>query len=212
MKIKIDNIFTIILVICALIITFLVLRKEFYTDDQTFIISSVDNWEKLLPHDVKMGTNNPKVFLIVFFDYQCPFCNTMDAILDTIKLKYNNKIKIIRYHFPLNIHPLAYHAAISAECANIQNSFDIYHKEIMKNQYKLNSINFAAIARKINIKDIGKFQKCIDNEETADIIAKDVQLAKDYKISGTPTLIINSKMISGVVDSKEIEKIINEFL
>lgn len=212
MKNRIDNIFTSILVICALIITFFVLRKEFFAEDQTLSISSIENWEKLLPHDAKASANNPKVFLIEFFDYECPFCSTLDATLDTIKLKYKDKIKIIRYHYPLTIHPLAYRAAISAECANSQSYFDVYHKEIMKNQYKLNNINFTDIARKINIKDIGKFQKCIDTEETADIIAKNVQLAKDYKISGTPTLIINNKMISGAVGSKEIEIIINEFL
>ncbi|MCL5031300.1 MAG: DsbA family protein [Bacteroidetes bacterium] len=212
MKAKIDNIFTSILVICALIVTFLIVRKEFLTGDQTINISSVDNWKELITHDGKIDTNSPKVYLIEFFDYECPYCNTLDATLDTIQSKYNDKIKIIRYHFPLNIHPLAYRAAIAAECASKQDYFDMYHKELMRNQYKLNSINFTEVARQIGIKDIGKFQKCVDHEETADIIAKNVQLAKEYKITGTPTLIINDKMISGVINSKTIEKIIKEFL
>lgn len=212
MKIKIDNIFTSILVICALIVTFLVLRKEFFTDDRTTNISSIANWEKLITYDGKIDTNNPKIYLMEFFDYECPYCNTLDATLDTIQLKYNDKIKIIRYHFPLSIHPLAYRAAVAAECANMQDYFDKYHKELMRNQYKLNSINFTEVAKQIGIKDIGKFQKCIDYEETADIIAKNVRIAKEYNITGTPTLIINNKMISGIVDSKAIEKIIKEFL
>jgi protein-disulfide isomerase len=175
---------------------------------------SIDNWENLIPDDLRRDTNKHQVFIFEFFDYECPFCGTLETILDTIKLKYNEKVKIIRYHFPLNIHPMAYKAAIAAECAGIQNYFDIYHKVLMKNQYKLSSINFIEIAKKINLNDIDieKFQICIEKEETADIIAKAVLLAKNYKVIGTPTIIINNKMISGVVNSIEIEKIINEFL
>ncbi|MFA3782620.1 DsbA family protein [Melioribacteraceae bacterium 4301-Me] len=212
MKIKIDNIFTGILVICALIVTFLLLKKEFFTNERTTNVSNIANWQKLITYDKKIGTSSSKVYLIEFFDYECPYCNTLEATLDTIRLKYNNKIKIIRYHFPLSIHPLAYRAAVASECASMQGYFDKYHKELMRNQYKLNSINFTELAKQIGIKDIGKFQKCIDYEETADVIAKDVSIAKEYKITGTPTLIINNKMISGVADSKVIEKIIEEFL
>lgn len=139
-------------------------------------------------------------------------CNTLDATLDSIKLKYYDKIKIIRYHFPLNIHPLAYKAAIAAECAKIQNNFDNYHKVLMENQYRLNSINFSEIAQQIGIQDIEQFQKCLNNENTSDIIAKNVQLAKEFKINGIPTLVINNKMISGAVDYETIKKIIENFL
>ncbi|HMN24908.1 MAG TPA: thioredoxin domain-containing protein [Ignavibacteriaceae bacterium] len=212
MKIKTENIFTGILVICALIVTILFLRKEFSSNNSKLNISIVENWKELISEDEKANSEYPKVYLIEFFDYECSYCSILDATLDTIQSKYGNKIKIIRYHFPLNIHPLAYRIAIAAECAGTQDVFDSYHKELMANQYKLNSINFTEVARLIGIKDIEKFQKCVNEEETADVISHDVQLAKKFNVNGTPTLIINNKMISGVVDSKEIEEIIKEFL
>jgi len=82
----------------------------------------------------------------------------------------------------------------------------------MANQYKLNSINFTEVARLIGIKDIEKFQKCVNEEKTADVISHNVKLGKKFKVNGTPTLIINNKMISGAINSEEIEKIIKEFL
>ncbi|MCZ7610347.1 MAG: DsbA family protein [Ignavibacterium sp.] len=212
MKIKTENILTGILVVCALIVTILFLRKEFSSKDTELNISIIDNWKELIPEDEETNGNYSKVYLIEFFDYECPYCSVLDATLDTIKSKYIDKIKIIRYHFPLNIHPLAYRTAIAAECAGSQEVFDIYHKELMANQYKLNSINFTEIARLIGIKDIEKFQKCVNEEETADAISQNVKLAKKFNVSGTPTLIINNKMISGAINTEEIEKIINEFL
>lgn len=212
MKIKIENIFTGILVVCALIITILFLRKEFSGNNTKLNPSIVDNWKELIPEEGKVKSNKPKVYLIEFFDYECSYCSILDATLDTIQSKYGDKIKIIRYHFPLNIHPLAYRTAIAAECAGLQDSFEKYHKELMANQYKLNSINYTEVARLIGIKELGKFQKCVDEEETANVIANNVDLAKQFKVNGTPTLIINNKMISGATNTEEIEKIINEFL
>jgi protein-disulfide isomerase len=210
MKIKTENIFSGILVICALIVIILLLRKEFSGNNTELKFSIVGNWKELIPEDEKTNGNYSKVYLVEFFDYECPYCSILDATLDTIQSKYGDKIKIIRYHFPLNIHPLAYRTAIAAECAESQGMFDRYHKELMANQYKLNSINYTEVARLIGIKELGKFQKCVDEEETADVIANNVRLAKEYKVNGTPTLIINNKMISGAINTEEIEKIINE--
>jgi protein-disulfide isomerase len=210
MKIKTENIFSGILVICALIVIILLLRKEFSGNNTELKFSIVGNWKELIPEDEKTNGNYSKVYLVEFFDYECPYCSILDATLDTIQSKYGDKIKIIRYHFPLNIHPLAYRTAIAAECAGLQGSFEKYHKELMANQYKLNSINYTEVARLIGIKELGKFQKCVDEEETADVIANNVRLAKEYKVNGTPTLIINNKMISGAINTEEIEKIINE--
>jgi protein-disulfide isomerase len=213
MKIKTENIFSGILVICALIVIILLLRKEFSSNNTELKFSIVGNWKELIPEEEWKDENNKhKVYIVEFFDYECPYCSVLDARLDTIKSKYGDKIKIIRYHFPLNIHPLAYRTAIAAECARSQEVFDSYHKELMANQYKLNSINFLEVAKLIGIKDIEKFQRCINEEEPANVIANNVRLAKEFKVNGTPTLIINNKMISGSIDTEEIEKIINEFL
>lgn len=212
MKIKTENIFSGILVVCALIVTILFLRKEFSSNNKEIKFSIVDNWKELVPKNEKNNGKYSKVYIVEFFDYECPYCSVLDATLDTIQLKYGDKIKIIRYHFPLNIHPLAYKAAIAAECANNQEMFDAYHKELMANQYRLNSINFTDIARLIGIKDIAKFQKCVNEEKTADLISHNVKLAKKFNVNGTPTLIINNKMISGASNTEEIEKIIKGFL
>ena len=207
MKIKTGNILTGILVICVVIVTFLFLRKEFAGKTE-ISYKVVDNWEELIPADEREKGSISKAYLIEFFDYECPYCNVVDTVLDSIQSKYDAKIKIVRYHFPLNMHPSAYKAAIAAECARDQGMFESYHKELMKNQYRLSSIDFNDIAILIGIKDLNKFQMCIDNEEPAGVISRNVQLAKRIGVNGTPTLIINNKMISGVIEVDEIDRII----
>lgn len=73
MKIKIENIFTGILVVCALIITILFLRKEFFRNNNSANIINIDNWKKLITKDEKLDSNNTKVYIIEFFDYECPY-------------------------------------------------------------------------------------------------------------------------------------------
>lgn len=209
MKFNLRNIFSGLLVICALIVTSLLLKKELFNNKES-TISTLNNWEYLI--DGGKSIDAQKIYIIEFFDYQCPYCSILDATLDSIKSKFKNKVEMIRYHLPLSIHPLAYRLAIASECAKIQNNFENFHKALMENQYRLNSINIMELARHIGIKDLRQFQACVDEEKTLDIISNNIRLAKEYKINTTPTLIINDKIISGLIDLNAIEEIIKDKL
>lgn len=209
MKFNLGNIFNGLLVICALIVTSLLLKKEFFNNKES-AISTLTNWEYLI--DGGKSIDAQKIYIIEFFDYQCPYCGILDATLDSIKSKFKNKVEMIRYHLPLSIHPLAYRLAIASECAKIQNNSESFHKALMENQYRLNSINIIELARQIGIRDLTQFQTCVDEEQTSNIILNNIKLAKDFNINSTPTLVINDIMILGMADLNTIEKIIQDKL
>lgn len=121
-----NNIFTGILVLCALIITILILRKEF-ANRPHLQMSKVENWKELLGQGHWLGPKEAAIYFIEFFDYECPPCRSQEHSLDAILSKYKNEVAIIRYNFPSKTHENAYKAAIAAECAAKQGRYDVYH-------------------------------------------------------------------------------------
>lgn len=75
------------------------------------------------------GASNPKVTLVEFSDFQCPFCirayPTVKKILET----YKNEVRLYYRQFPLtNIHPFAEKAAEASVCVLDQGGQDKFWK------------------------------------------------------------------------------------
>lgn len=64
------------------------------------------------------GPKDAKVTMVVYDDYQCPYCARMYATLFSEALRgYRNAVKIVYKDYPLyEIHPWAIRAAVNANC------------------------------------------------------------------------------------------------
>ena len=74
--------------------------------------------------DHAKGAENPKVTLIEYGDFQCPFCGVVHPTLNQVLPEYKDSVKFVYRHFPItNIHPntLVMHRA--AEAASNQDKF-----------------------------------------------------------------------------------------
>src|SRR5687768_1527655 len=64
------------------------------------------------------GSPNAKVNVVVFSDFQCPFCSRVVPTLHQIEKEYGNDVRVWFRHNPLPMHPdapLASEATIAAE-------------------------------------------------------------------------------------------------
>jgi len=206
-----NNIFTGILVLCALIITILILRKEFVNRPHPQV-SKVENWKKLLGQGHWLGPKDAAVYVIAFFDYECPPCRSLEPTLDAVLSRYKNEVALIRYNFPSETHENAYEAAIAAECAANQGRYDICHTLLFQNQNILSNQPWSMLARLADVPDMGAFEKCVQTLETAVAVDRDVHIGKSINVVGTPTLIINGDMVTGNLSVTQIEDLIRDFL
>src|SRR5436190_7280463 len=53
------------------------------------------------------GGKAPKVTIVAFSEFQCPFCSRVTPTLDQVQKTYGNEVAIAFKHFPLNFHPNA---------------------------------------------------------------------------------------------------------
>ncbi len=75
------------------------------------------------------GASNPKITLVEFSDFQCPFCTRAYPTVKKILQTYKNDVRLYYKQFPLtNIHPFAEKAAEASLCVLDQGGQDKFWK------------------------------------------------------------------------------------
>ena len=63
------------------------------------------------------GNKDAKVTIVVYDDYQCPYCARLyDSLFHKTLPEYKDKVRVIYKDFPLDFHPWAMRAALDANC------------------------------------------------------------------------------------------------
>jgi protein-disulfide isomerase len=102
--------------------------------DPNLVMATIDD-------DTVLGDANAPVTMIVFGDFQCPYCGQAYQTGEKqVRDEYvkSGKVKMVYRDFPLiNIHPSAIPAAEASECAKAQGKYWQYHDALFENQDKL---------------------------------------------------------------------------
>src|SRR5216117_1850385 len=107
------------------------------------------------------GDREAPITVIEFADFQCPYCNKIQATLNDLLAKYNGRVKLAFRDFPLReLHPQAQSAAEAARCAGDQGKFWEFHDILFRDQSKLKEADLMANARALGL-DAESFQSCL---------------------------------------------------
>ncbi|MDM9384432.1 thioredoxin domain-containing protein [Chlorogloeopsis sp. ULAP01] len=181
-------------------------QQELQQTRQAFLQDLKFNPQKVIGDSPTTGANTPKILLVEFSDFQCPYCAEAHKTLKNLIAKHQDKVKLVYKNFPLiSIHAEAMPAAEAAWAAQQQGKFWEYHDSLFNNQKKIGDSLYVDIAKKLNL-DLEKFEK--DRQIANNVIQKDIQLADNLGLSGTPFFIMNSDTVSGVVQLSKIEEIL----
>lgn len=135
------------------------------------------------------GNVNAKVTLLVYSDFECPFCGRFVPSLEQAAKEYGDKIRIVFRHFPLSFHQQAMPAALSAECASEQGKFWEFHDELFKNQTGLGDAFFKSTATKLGL-NMTKFNDCVSSAKYTQKIQDQQAGGSAAGVGGTPHTIV----------------------
>lgn len=157
-----------------------------------------------------IGSDDPKITIVEFSDFECPYCAQTFPKIRELSLKYKDKIKVIYRDTPL--HDNSIELSKAARCAGVQDKFWIMHDKLFQNQGKLESRNnILNLAQSIGL-DVTKFNSCLDSNTHMQYIQKDFSDATSLGINGTPTWYVNGNKLEGDVPMEVWEKIIKKLL
>ncbi len=174
------------------------------------------NLKTLLEGDFpSRGPANAPVTVVMFADFQCPFCGNAAEVLGAEPLIQDGKTARIAYrHFPLPMHNWAEQAAEATACAELQNSASFWglYDQIFANRDSLTPDNFRQrideLATNVHSLDREKFHACLSSPAPRKIVERDQALAEKVGVEATPTFFINGKMERGALTAAELHDMI----
>jgi protein-disulfide isomerase len=161
--------------------------------------------------DPAKGPTLAPVTVVLFSDFQCPFCAKVGPTLKQIEAAYPRDVRVVWKHLPLPFHSSAVPAAKAAEAARAQGKFWELHDRLFAAQSALNDAAFVAYAKELRL-DLAKFQKDLASEGAAKRIAEDAALAAASGATGTPTLFVNCRKVVGAQPFEAFRAVIDEEL
>lgn len=162
-------------------------------------------------HAAIRGPVDAPIQIVMFSDFQCPFCAESLPVLERVMEKYQGKVVLAYRHFPLPGHTQAMIAAEASECAREQGKFWEMHDLIFKNQPDLAFDSYRKFAQEIGV-DMTKFDECMSRHRYEELILTDIREGRSYGVSGTPTFFINGYRVLGAADIVRFEQIIEQLL
>ncbi|WP_242396229.1 DsbA family protein [Anaeromyxobacter oryzisoli] len=165
----------------------------------------------LRPDDPAKGGARAPVTLVVFSDFQCPFCSRVEPTLAQVEQVYGNKVRIVWKNQPLPFHPNALPAALAAEAAREQGKFWPMHDKLFANQQALSEQAYVQYAHELGL-DLARFDAARRAPRTRARIAEDQALAAKVGAQGTPTLFVNGVKIEGAVPFEMLKAEIDRHL
>ncbi|MEM4246852.1 MAG: DsbA family protein [Candidatus Woesearchaeota archaeon] len=161
--------------------------------------------------DPSIGPKDAKVEMIIYSDFQCPFCSRVVPTIKKIEEEYGDKIRIVFRNFPLSFHANAQKAAEAGECANAQGNFWEMHDMMFAHQNALRIEDLKSYAGQLGL-DQKKFDACLDNGEMKAEVERDFQDGTNSGIQGTPGFIINGERVAGALPFENFKEIIDKKL
>lgn len=161
------------------------------------------------------GSNKAPVTVVIFTDFQCPYCKKFASVLEQAKEMGGNKFRVVVRELPIPKHQFAMREAEIALCSAQQSTaafWDVYAYFYSRDSLRVDPSG-DAIRLMQNRNDIvaTRLDTCLRNHETDPQIERDIKLAQKYEINATPTLIVNgSRYVGGIKDSYQLMDVINE--
>jgi len=147
------------------------------------------------------GGSQPRVTLEEFGDFQCPPCaaTTLNSIAPLEK-EYGERLRVIFWEFPLEMHEHARAAALAAEAASLQGRFWEMHDLLYQNQAiwsKAPDVRalFDSYAQELHL-DLERFSKDCDSAEVAARVDRQQEYGVTRGVKNTPTIFINNQMFA----------------
>jgi len=159
------------------------------------------------------GPATAPVTVVVFSDFECPYCKKLRGLLAAEPLIMSGgKVRLVFRHMPAQAHRWAQKAAEAAGCAQLQNAdaFWRLHDALFENQDKITADNVTQkvddLAAQIETLNIRDFRECLRRQTSLGMVLRDRQIGTLVGVKGTPTMFINGELLTGLPDAAELRR------
>lgn len=164
---------------------------------------------QLIDDPTSQVAGNPKgdVSVVLFFDYQCPYCKEGVAEEKTL-LSYDPNVRIVYKEFPI-LGPQSTVASRAALAAVKQGKYLPFHDAMMAHHGDFTDAEIFGMAKDAGL-DVARLQADMKGDDITAILRANFALAQQLGINGTPAYIVGDRMVGGVTSANDFERLIAE--
>ena len=152
------------------------------------------------PDDHVEGPADAPLELVMYGDFQCPYCAAAQSIIRRVRDRLDGRLRFAFRHMPLPVHPEAENAAQASEAAAAQGAFWPMHDALYAARGRLSVDDLAAHASAIGL-DGERVRREIAAGLHAERVARDDRSARAAGIAGTPAFFVNGVLHEGSFDA-----------
>jgi Na+:H+ antiporter, NhaA family len=153
------------------------------------------------PEDHVQGSPSAHYELVMYGDFECPYCAAAQSILARVRNRLGDDLRFAFRHLPLeSVHPHARHAAEASEAAAAQGAFWEMHDALFAGRGRLTDRDLAAHARGIGL-DGDRVAAEIADGTHAERVERDLQSAARAGLTSTPAFYVNGRLHEGTYDA-----------
>ena len=154
----------------------------------------------------------------LYTDYQCPYCAKAEPKFEEAAKKLDGVLNVTVRHMPLNMHVNAVPAALAVEAAEAQGKhLEMANKLFatqndwkgIKERDKLRTL-FNDYAKELGL-NTEDFDKALVASDTVKPIQRDYDHAIKIGVKGTPTFVVNDKVVEGLDSSSSVDDLVSTF-
>jgi protein-disulfide isomerase len=166
------------------------------------------------PDDPVRGPADALVTVVVFSDYECPFCKKENPLFEQLLKDFQGDVRLVWKDLPLPMHEHAEAAAELARAARAQKGdtgFWAAHDLLYEAQTTLGDPTYERICEKLGL-PFAATSSAIHAARFGDVIERDVKQSDAVNVQATPTTYVNGRMIVGAQPYERLHAVVTEEL
>ncbi|MCK5795826.1 MAG: thioredoxin domain-containing protein, partial [Deltaproteobacteria bacterium] len=136
------------------------------------------------------GPKTAPVTLVVFSDFQCPFCAIAGPLVERLEALEKGKVRTCFLN--LVVHRTARLAAMAVIAAQLQGKFWPYHDILFTHQRAQERSDLIVYARKLGL-DVDRFKADLDGDIVKMRLLRQKIIAQKLRLRGTPSFFVNGR-------------------
>ena len=182
------------------------LQERAEAEQEALAIAALDDQadEILRDRDSPVG-GNPEgdVTLVEFFDYNCPYCRRVAPVVQEAQA-VDAALRIVYKEFPI-LGPNSMVAAKAGLAAHRQGKYVAFHNALMAADGPTDEGAIEAVATAVGL-EVEVLRRDMEDPAIAAAIERNLRLAQELRITGTPGFVIGRDVIRGATDLGTLQR------
>ncbi|MGK0702837.1 thioredoxin domain-containing protein [Yokenella regensburgei] len=154
----------------------------------------------------RIGAEKPKLVIVSFTDYNCPYCKQFDPMLEKI-VHDNPQVQLIVKLLPFKGESSMASAQVALTAwRQAPDKFWALHQRLMSKKGYHDAASIAAAQAKTGTSDIKP------DDKSRDSVQMNLILSQVLGLQGTPATIIGDQMVAGAIPYNDLEALVKEQL